>query len=144
MITTFIGGLISKTVTKTESTSPCTKVYIASSPCPLVYKIPLTHSKVLWTWPSQASKWQFAYIYLDKTVIISKTLEQHIVRVCKVFLLLFNSKATLKHKNWNIFTNTIDYLRHLICTRGLSLHHVQRMLSMDSSPNKSHQTEVLA
>lgn len=105
----------SKTLTKTRPASHCITVHITSSACALVKEMSPAHSKVLWTWSSQCSSGTFALVLQDDILIFSKTPEQHIDHICKVFSLLYNVKATLKLKNRYFFTNRIDFMRRVIC-----------------------------
>lgn len=64
-------------------------------------------------------KWQFALDCLEHIVIFSKSLVQHIGDVRKVFLILKSAKMDLKLVKFQIFSETIGYLGHVILPRRL-------------------------
>lgn len=66
-------------------------------------------------------KEQSALVYLDNAVIFSKTSEEYIRHTRKVFTPLNNADVTLKLKKCQIFTRTIDYLRHKIRPQFLEI-----------------------
>lgn len=66
-------------------------------------------------------KWQIALVYLDDIVVFSRTPEKHIYHVQHVLTLLNNARATLKLKKCKFFTDTIDYLGHVIRPRRLEI-----------------------
>lgn len=95
-------------------------VHIASSICPLVYKMPLEHFNVLWMWSYPVSK-AIQIFFLDDIMIFGKTPDQHIDNVPKVLLLQYNPRSRLKLKKCKFYTNITDYLGNVIHPRGLKL-----------------------
>lgn len=61
-------------------------------------------------------EWQFALVYLDDIVVLSKTFEKHIDHVRKVLLLLYNAGATLKFEERNFPTRKIRLFRRCYST----------------------------
>lgn len=70
-------------------------------------------------------------------MIFSKTIEQHIDNVFKVLSPVYNAGATSKVKNCNFFTDTIDYLGHVICSRRLELGAQTTVTIHDFKPPSS-------
>lgn len=64
-------------------------------------------------------KWQFAIVYVYKIVSFSKNQQQNLNHVWKVFLLLPRAGDILKLEKNNIFTDTMDYLLHILCPTRL-------------------------
>lgn len=62
-------------------------------------------------------KWQFALVYLDDIVVFSRTPVEHIDHVRHVLTLLHDDGVILKLKKCRFFTDTIDYLSHVIRPR---------------------------
>lgn len=56
----------------------------------------------------------FALVYLDDIVAFSKGLEVYIKHVRHVLSLLCNADVTIKLKNFELFSNTINHLAHVI------------------------------
>lgn len=54
-------------------------------------------------------------------MIFSKTPGQNIYHIRKRLLLLYNDEATLQRKKRNSFTDTVNYLGHVLCSRRLVL-----------------------
>lgn len=81
--------------------------FIVSSACPLDFATSdAFHSTIYVILCSD--KWQFALVYLNYIVILSKISGQHIDHIYKIFLLWYNDKATLKLKKNSFLPNTID------------------------------------
>lgn len=64
-------------------------------------------------------RWQYALVYLNDIVILSKAPQEHIVHVRKVLKLLRIAEVTLRLKECRFTFKTIDYLVHVICARSL-------------------------
>ncbi len=60
-------------------------------------------------------------VYLDDVLIYSKTVEEHIQLLDKVFSLLERHKLFLKEKKCSIFLEKINFLGHVISKHGLSM-----------------------
>lgn len=59
-------------------------------------------------------KWQYATVYLYEVIIFSKTAFEHLEHVRSVLRLLSEAGVTLKLKKCHLFTDTVDYLGHVI------------------------------
>ena len=60
-------------------------------------------------------------VYLDDVLIYSKTVEEHIILLDKVFALLQKHKLYLKEKKCSLFLETINFLGHVISKHGVSM-----------------------
>lgn len=65
--------------------------------------------------------WKFAHVYRDDIVVFGKTLHQHIDRVQNFLSLLHCTAATFKLKKCEFYTDSIDFLGHVIHLRRLEL-----------------------
>lgn len=59
-------------------------------------------------------KWQFTLFYLDDIVVFSRLPNERIDQVRQVLTLLRNAGVTLKLRKCEFFTNSIDFLGHVI------------------------------
>lgn len=66
-------------------------------------------------------RWWHAPTYLDNIVIFLGIPQEHIGHVCKVLMLSRDTKVTLQLKKCKFFTETINYLDHVICLRRLDV-----------------------
>lgn len=66
-------------------------------------------------------KWQFALVYLDKIVVCWRSPRDSINLVKQFLSLLQDTKVSLKVKNCNFFTGTVDYLGHAVHPRRLEI-----------------------
>lgn len=57
--------------------------------------------------------WQYTLVYLDSIVVFSKIAERHIEHILSDLTLFQRGGVTLKPKKRILFTNQIDYLRHV-------------------------------
>ena len=74
----------------------------------------------------------FAIAYLDNTIIFSKTLQQHLSHIRKVFEKLWSAKLSMEMSKCNFFSKEIQYLRHILSTTGIQplpskTHAIQHM-----------------
>lgn len=70
---------------------------------------------------SSSFKRQISLVYLDDTVIFSRILSEHSNFPRLVLYLLIEAGVTLKLRTCECFTNSIDYLGHLICPGRLEV-----------------------
>lgn len=70
-------------------------------------------------------KWKFALVHLDKIVIFSRTTDAHTDHVGQVLTLLKDAGTPLSLRKSEFFTNSIDYLGHVI-RRGASKYQQAR------------------
>ena len=60
-------------------------------------------------------------VYLDDVLIYTKTVEEHVVLLNKVFALLEKHKLYLKEKKCSLFLKQINFLGHVISAAGVSM-----------------------
>ena len=75
---------------------------------------------------------KFAIAYLDDIIIFSKTLQEHLSHIRKVFKKLQSAKLSMKMNKCNFFSKEIQYLGHILCTTGIQplpskTHAIQHM-----------------
>ena len=61
----------------------------------------------------------FAVVYLDDIIIFSKTPEEHPSHIRKVFKKLCSAKPSMKHSKCHFFSKEIQYLGHILSTKGI-------------------------
>ena len=69
----------------------------------------------------------FAIAYLNDIIIFSKTLQEHLSHIMKVFKKLQSTKLSIKMSKCNFFSKEIQYLEHILSTAGIQ-----------SLPSKTH------
>ena len=62
---------------------------------------------------------KYCIIYLDDIIIFSKTPEEHISRLCKVFQKLDEAGLHLKPNKCEFFRDTLEYLGHVVSSKGI-------------------------
>ena len=62
----------------------------------------------------------FAIAYLDD-IIFSKTLEEHLSHIRMVFGKLHSTKLSMKLSKCHFFSKEIQYLGHILSTKGIRL-----------------------
>ena len=62
---------------------------------------------------------KYCIIYLDNIIIFSKTPEEHIERLKKVFEKLAAAGLKLKLSQWEFFKPRIEYLGHIVSKGGI-------------------------
>ena len=67
-------------------------------------------------------KWSVALVYLDDTVVFSKTFEEHLVNLSLVFEAFRKSNLTLKPTKCNFADSKLDFLGHVISANGVSVN----------------------
>ena len=61
----------------------------------------------------------FAITYLDDILIFSRTPEEHLNHIKQVFENIQNAHLSMKLSKCHLFTNKIQYLRHILSTTGI-------------------------
>ena len=74
----------------------------------------------------------FAIAYLDDIIIFSKTLQEHLLHVRKVFKKLQSAKLSMKMSKCNFSSKEIQYLGHILSATGIQplpskTHAIQHM-----------------
>ena len=59
-------------------------------------------------------KWKSCLVYIDDIIIFSKTVEDHIRHVDEILTTLTEANITLKISKCRFFSDTVEYLGHLI------------------------------
>lgn len=59
-------------------------------------------------------KWITCFVYIEDTIIFSKYVKEHIQRVADIRTALGDAGVTLKIKKCTFFSDTVEYLRHII------------------------------
>ena len=62
---------------------------------------------------------KYCIIYLDDIIIFSKTPEEHISRLCKVFQKLDEAGLCLKPNKCKFFRDRLEYLGHVVSSKGI-------------------------
>ena len=63
----------------------------------------------------------FAIAHLDDIIIFSKTAEEHLLHMKKVFEKLCATKLSMKLSKWHFFSKEIQYLGHILSIKGICL-----------------------
>ena len=64
-------------------------------------------------------EFEFATAYLDDIIIFSRTTEEHLSHIKQVFEKLKNAKLSIKFSTCHFFTKEIQYLGHILSTKGI-------------------------
>ena len=59
-------------------------------------------------------KWKTCFVYLDDVIIFSKSIEEHLKHVDEVLEILRQAGMSVKFKKCHFFTNSVNYLGHVI------------------------------
>ena len=63
----------------------------------------------------------FEIAYLDNIIIFSKTPEEHLSHLRMVFEKLHSAKLSMKLSKCHFFSKEIQYLGHILSTKGIQL-----------------------
>ena len=69
----------------------------------------------------------FAVAYLDDIIIFSKTLQEHLSHIRKVFEKLRSAKLSMKMSKCNFFSKEIQYLGHILVPQVSDPYHLRHM-----------------
>ena len=61
----------------------------------------------------------FAIVYLDDIIIFSRMAEEHLSHIRQVFEKLLTAKLTMKLSKCHFFSKEIQYLEHILSTKGI-------------------------
>ena len=61
----------------------------------------------------------FAIAYLDDIIIFTKTPEEHLSHIRKVFEKLHSAELSMKLSKCHFFSKEIQYLGHILSTKGI-------------------------
>ena len=61
----------------------------------------------------------FTIAYLDDIIIFSRTAEEHLLHIRKVFEKLQSAKLSMKLSKCHFFSKEIQYLGHILSTKGI-------------------------
>ena len=64
-------------------------------------------------------EFDFAIAYLDDIIIFSTTAEEHLIHIKQVFEKLHIVKLSMKFSKCHFFTKEIQYLGHILSTKGI-------------------------
>lgn len=67
--------------------------------------------------------WQFALVYVDNIIVCTRSAVQHIDYVEKEVAVFTHAGVSLKVQKYNLFTETVDYLDHVIHPGCLAIAH---------------------
>ena len=64
-------------------------------------------------------EFKFAITYLDDIIIFSRTAGKHLLHIKQVFEKLGNAKLSVKFSKNHFYTKEIQYLGHILSTKGI-------------------------
>ena len=70
----------------------------------------------------------FMIAYLDDIIIFTKTLQEHLSHIWKVFEKLQSAKLSMKMSKCNFFSREIHYLGHILSTTCINPYHLRHTL----------------
>ena len=84
----------------------------------------------------------FAMAYLDNIIIFSRTAEEHLSHIRKVFEKLQLTKPSMKLSKCHLFSKKIQYLGHILSTKGicplLSKTQAIQKMHLPTTPKQVH------
>ena len=86
-------------------------------------------------------KWKTCLVYIDDIIIFSKTVDEHITHVDEVLSALRSSGVTLKIKKCRFFSDSVEYLGHIIRPGRLEVDNANTRSLRDAKPPTS-KTEI--
>ena len=79
-------------------------------------------------------KWKTCLVYIDDIIIFSKTVEEHIQHVDEILTALGNAGVTLKIKKCTFFSDSVEYLGHVIKPGKLEIDGANTKSLRDAKP----------
>ena len=107
--------LYKSSIPKTAFTSPFGKYEYIKVPFGLAQA--LAYFQELTT--AILKEFTFAITYQDDIIIFSRTVEEHLNHIKQVFKKLQNAHLLMKLSKCHFFTKEIQYLRHILSTKGI-------------------------
>jgi RNase H-like domain found in reverse transcriptase/Reverse transcriptase (RNA-dependent DNA polymerase) len=86
-------------------------------------------------------KWKTCLVYLDDVIVFSGSRSAHLARVAEVLTLLGNAGLSLKLKKCRFFSETVDYLGHVIRPGRLVVAE-KNTIALKTAPLPRTQTEL--
>jgi hypothetical protein len=86
-------------------------------------------------------KWKTCLVYLDDVIVLSGSRSAHLTHVAEVLTLLGNAGLSLKLKKCHLFSETVDYLGHVIRPGGLGVAE-KNTAALKTAPLPRTQTEL--
>ena len=84
----------------------------------------------------------FTIGYLDNIIIFSRTAEEHLSHIRKVFEKLLLAKLSMKLSKCHFFSKEIQHLEHILSTKGIhplpSKTHVIQKMQSPTTPKQVH------
>ena len=107
--------LDNSSILKTAFNSPfgkyeCVKVLFGLAQAPAYFQELMTNI---------LKDFNLAITYLDNIIIFSKTPEEHLTHIRKVFKKLYSAKLSVKVSKCYFFSKEIQYLRHILSKKGI-------------------------
>ena len=84
---------------------------------------------------------KYCIIYLDDIIIFSKTPEEHIDRLCKVFQKLDEAGLHLQPSKCEFFWDRLEYLGHVVSRKGIETNS-KKIAAILNWPQPRHITQV--
>ena len=81
-------------------------------------------------------EFDFAITYLDDIIIFSITVDEHLSYIKQVFEKLRNEKLSMKFSKCHFFTKEIQYLEHILSTKGIWPLHSKTQAIQTMHPPK--------
>ena len=77
----------------------------------------------------------FTKAYLDNIIIFSETPEKHLTHIRQVFEKLRSAKLSMKLSKYHFFSKEIQYLEHILSTKGLPITIKNTSHTADAATN---------
>ena len=85
--------------------------------------------------------YKYVLVYLDDIIIYSKTFEDHLVHLRRVFELLLSAGLRLNRTKCEFFKNKIDYLGYIVSKDGIA-PNMKKIESITKYPEPTNQKEL--
>ncbi len=84
--------------------------------------------------------YKYVLVYLDDIIIYSKTFEDHLIHLRKVFELLLSAGLRLNRTKCDFFKNKIDYLGYIVSKDG-NAPNTKKIDSITTYPEPTNQKD---